>query len=158
MLALYAWGFVHPGHAGGDHTFDPGYTSARAGAELAAFVEQALGDEAAGDVRRQASYAYPPTALLSAADHAELLVVGARGVGGLRGLRLGSVSRFMLHHARRPLAVIPPIERPILGRIVVGFDGSESAAARPRLGRRRGSGARRAGSTSSGPGRSPTRW
>jgi hypothetical protein len=35
VLALYAWGFIPPGHAGGDHTFDAGYTSARATAELA---------------------------------------------------------------------------------------------------------------------------
>jgi nucleotide-binding universal stress UspA family protein len=127
VLALYAWGFVQPGHAGADHTFDPGYTTARARAELAAFVDQALGPEAAGEVRQRASYAYAPTALLSAGDYGELLVVGARGVGGLRGLRLGSVSRYLLHHARRPLAVIPPIERPCVGRIVAGFDGSESA-------------------------------
>jgi nucleotide-binding universal stress UspA family protein len=127
VLALYAWGFIRPGHAGGDHTFDPDYTTARATAELAAFVDKALGIEAAGDVRQRASYAYPPTALLAAADVAELLVVGARGVGGLRGLHLGSVSRFLLHHSRQPLAVIPPIERPTLGRIVVGYDGSESS-------------------------------
>jgi nucleotide-binding universal stress UspA family protein len=127
VLALYAWGFARPGHAGGEHTFDPGYTSARAGAELAAFVEQALGAEAAGEVDQRAAYAYPPTALLSAADIGELLVVGARGVGGLRGLRLGSVSLFMLHHTRKPLAVVPAIERPTGGRILVGFDGSASA-------------------------------
>ncbi|HEY7071140.1 MAG TPA: universal stress protein [Acidimicrobiales bacterium] len=127
VLALYAWGFARPGHAGGEHTFDPGYTTARASAELAAFVEQALGTDAAAGIDQRASYAYPPTALLSAADIGDLLVVGTRGVGGLRGLRLGSVSRFMLHHTRKPLAVVPPIERPTTGRIVAGFDGSESA-------------------------------
>ena len=127
VLALYAWGFVQPGHAGGDHTFDPGYSTARARAELAAFVEQAVGPEAAPDIRQRAAYAYAPSALLSAGDYGELLVVGARGVGGLRGLRLGSVSRHLLHHTRGPLAVIPPIERPTVGRIVAGFDGSESA-------------------------------
>jgi|SRR5262245_9879871 len=127
VQALYAWGFVQPGHAGGDHTFDASYTTARARAELAAFVEEALGPEAARDVRQRASYAYAPTALLAAGDYGELLVVGARGVGGLRGLRVGSVSRHLLHHTRRPLAVIPAIERPGAGRIVAGFDGSESA-------------------------------
>src|SRR5262245_2375307 len=75
VLALYAWGFTRPGHAGGDHTFDPGYTTAQAGAELAAFVEQALGTDAAAGIHQRASYAYPPTALLSAADIAELVVV-----------------------------------------------------------------------------------
>ena len=82
VLALYAWGFIPPGHAGGDHTFDAGYTTARATAELAAFVDQALGSEAARDVEQRASYAYAPTALLAAADYAELLVVGAAGPAG----------------------------------------------------------------------------
>ena len=127
VLALYAWGFIPPGHAGGDHTFDAGYTTARATAELAAFVDQALGSEAARDVEQRASYAYAPTALLAAADYAELLVVGACGTSGLRGLRLGSVSRHLLHHTQRPMAVIPPIERCTVSRIVAGFDGSESS-------------------------------
>ena len=127
VLALYAWGFIPLGHAGGDHTFDAGYTTARARDELAAFVTQALGSEAARDVQQRASYAYAPTALLTAADYGELLVVGACGTSGLRSLRLGSVSRHLLHHAQRPVAVIPPIERCTMGRIVAGFDGSESA-------------------------------
>jgi nucleotide-binding universal stress UspA family protein len=127
VLALYAWGFIPPGHAGGDHTFDAGYTTARATAELAAFVDQALGSEAARYVEQRASYAYAPTALLAAADYAELLVVGACGTSGLRGLRLGSVSRHLLHHTRRPMAVIPPIERCTVSRIVAAFDGSESS-------------------------------
>jgi nucleotide-binding universal stress UspA family protein len=127
VLALYAWGFIPPGHAGGDHTFDAGYTTAGATAELAVFVDQALGSEAARDVRQRASYAYAPTALLAAADYGKLLVVGACGIGGLRGLRLGSVSRHLLHHTQRPLAVVPPIERCTVSRIVAGFDGSESS-------------------------------
>jgi nucleotide-binding universal stress UspA family protein len=78
--------------------------------------------------------AAPVPALLDAADHADLLVVGSRGYGGFRGLLLGSVSQHCLTHARGPVAVVRPPEgtpwRPLSatpGRIVVGVDGSAGA-------------------------------
>lgn len=45
-------------------------------------------------------------ALMQSAAHAELLVVGARGVGRLRGVLLGSVSRQCAHHAPCPTVVV----------------------------------------------------
>lgn len=64
-------------------------------------------------------------------DHeADLVVVGTRGAGGFAGLRLGSVSRHVLHHTALPVAVVPPSSATTSdGPIIVGVDGSPTSAA-----------------------------
>jgi nucleotide-binding universal stress UspA family protein len=47
------------------------------------------------------------SALLDAANNADLLVVGSRGHGGFAGLLLGSVSQQCVTHGPRPVVVVP---------------------------------------------------
>lgn len=49
----------------------------------------------------------PARILMHATDSAELVVVGSRGIGGFRGLLLGSVSQAVLENATGPVMIVP---------------------------------------------------
>jgi nucleotide-binding universal stress UspA family protein len=74
-------------------------------------VEMALADAVVGpDPRVEAAVVEgsAAAAVLEAADKADLVVVGSRGLGGFRGLLLGSVSQQVAQHAPCPVVVVPP--------------------------------------------------
>lgn len=48
----------------------------------------------------------PRAALLTAALNTQMIVVGCRGRGGIKGMPVGSVAQALLHHSPCPVAVI----------------------------------------------------
>lgn len=67
-------------------------------------------------------------ALLAQCAEAELLVLGSRGLGSVRGMFGGSVSFRVAMHATCPVVVVRPMQTttpgPSAARVVVGVDGS----------------------------------
>lgn len=128
LVAVLAWGYLdqHGPVPGAD--FDPEYDESHAAAALDAIVERVLGPDRAATVTRQPVNDRAPQALVEAAGEDALLVVGARGLGVVRGALVGSVSQYCLHHARCPVAIVRDIEAATPPpRIVVGVDGSDHA-------------------------------
>jgi nucleotide-binding universal stress UspA family protein len=62
-------------------------------------------------VLRQVIFGTPRSGLLTAAAEAQMLVVGARGLGGLEGMSLGSVAGALVHHSPCPVVVVHPAAR-----------------------------------------------
>jgi nucleotide-binding universal stress UspA family protein len=60
------------------------------------------------EVRGVTERMVPASGLVRESTDAGLLVVGSRGLGGFRGLLLGSVSRYCLEHARCPVLIVRP--------------------------------------------------
>jgi nucleotide-binding universal stress UspA family protein len=148
LTAVLVWDLFNQRHPTGERTFDPDYDDAAADRALLAAIEAALDSEAARTVQRKVVCDLPAAGLLTAADGANLLVLGARGLGGFGGLMLGSVSQQCLHHAASAVAIVRtagadtgPDTAPDTAaqpgaadsraaggeRLVVGVDGSPSA-------------------------------
>jgi nucleotide-binding universal stress UspA family protein len=64
-----------------------------------------LGDARPASVTVRAVSGIPAQELINASHGADLLVVGSRG-GGFAGLRMGSVSSQVVHHAACPVVVV----------------------------------------------------
>jgi nucleotide-binding universal stress UspA family protein len=123
VTAVMAWSYLEQHHADGSEDFDPAYGEDDAREALRASVERA---SPAGHVEQRTICDLPVDALVSASATADLLVVGARGLGGFKGLLLGSVSEQVLQHSACPVAVVRAgAETPTNGPVVVGIDSSE---------------------------------
>jgi nucleotide-binding universal stress UspA family protein len=107
VVAVTAW---HPPTAGyetkwvaaqlDEATFREGAT---------AMLEGTLAEVDTSGVEIRAFVAHGPAAevLVEQARDADLLVVGSRGLGGFRGLLLGSVGQHCSQHATCPVLIVP---------------------------------------------------
>jgi nucleotide-binding universal stress UspA family protein len=59
------------------------------------------------DIMRIVRQGQAADVLVAESRDADLLVVGSRGLGGFRGLLLGSVSQQCAHHAGCPVVIVP---------------------------------------------------
>ncbi|SCF29771.1 Nucleotide-binding universal stress protein, UspA family [Micromonospora viridifaciens] len=104
LRVLRAWG------PAGDRWAPPGFDPEAATATERAAVEQELAQwrETFPDVPIEVRVTPGNAAalLVEASREAQLVVVGSRGRGGLRGMLLGSVSQQLIHHAHCPVAVV----------------------------------------------------
>jgi nucleotide-binding universal stress UspA family protein len=125
VLAVMAWSHLDQHHPDREQAFDPDHGEAAAGASLRMAV---AGVASPRPVAERVVCDHPGRALLEAGEGADLIVVGARGVGGFTGLLLGSVSERVVEHARTPVAVVREgAERPASCPVVVGIDGSPAS-------------------------------
>jgi len=102
---LYAYGMIGEPALPSDEVAH----EARLAAErLVAEVQEELGaTEPDLDVTATIEQDDPASALLRAAEDADLIVVGTRGFGSFRGLVLGSVGQKLVAHAEVPVTVVP---------------------------------------------------
>ena len=108
LRAVFAWSYLDQPTAG----FDASYGEDAARARLDAALEAVAGEVGDVEIERVVVCDLPARAVLDHARDADLLVVGSRGVGGFKGLLLGSVSQQVVQHARCPVVVVPGDERP----------------------------------------------
>lgn len=75
----------------------------------------------------------PVTALVQESQHADLVILGSRGLGGFTGLLVGSTAVSVVAHARCPIVVVrgrmPQDPPPVAGPVIVGADGSSDSDA-----------------------------
>lgn len=94
-------------------------------------VEDTTKDRGPADIKRQAFFSGPVPTLVDMSKDADMVVVGARGLGTVRRLLLGSVSTGLIHHAHCPVAVIPDEtaapSRAAHAPVLLGIDGTPAS-------------------------------
>lgn len=74
---------------------------------LATLTEGVMGRAPGVHVDARLVEGHPAAVLVEASESARLLVVGTRGLGGFKGMLMGSVSTACAHHTRCPLVIVP---------------------------------------------------
>ncbi len=69
-------------------------------------VAETIGERAEVEIELVAARGAPAEVLVAAAEDAQLLVVGSRGLGGFKELVLGSISHQCAQHASCPVVIV----------------------------------------------------
>jgi nucleotide-binding universal stress UspA family protein len=111
LEVVHAWTFTVMGTPWGP-TIDPGLAQFEADAHRLVADQLASVDttDLTSPVRARIVQGAAGQVLVEFAERAQLIVVGARGIGGLHELLLGSVSQHVSHHASCPTIVVRPSE------------------------------------------------
>lgn len=91
-----------------------------------------VGDARSPDVQTLVRHDNVASGLVKLSRDAEMIVVGSRGLGGVGGAILGSISRSLLHHAHCPVAVVRGDQALAVSAdspVLVGIDGSPASEA-----------------------------
>lgn len=113
LRAVHAWHYASIGapaiEASGQPLFGVEFADLQHGVEASfeATLGEAIPDPGGVDVERRVVEGAAAAALVEESRGADLLVVGSRGLGGFRGLLLGSVGQQVTHHAACPVVVVP---------------------------------------------------
>jgi nucleotide-binding universal stress UspA family protein len=105
---VHAWFVPYGGGEPFAAAFDSTPLEDAARRTLDAAVDSAATSGLSVPVTRTLAFGSPAAAVLLAAEDADLVVVGSRGLGGFKGLVLGSTSHHLAHHAPCPVVVVPP--------------------------------------------------
>ncbi len=109
VKAVYAWGYpVMLGPEGAAAYLDPIESSNQADKYLATVISEVFPSGAPVTIEQVAEMGTGVSVLISESQHADLVVVGARGHGGFLGLLLGSTAGQVVHHAHCPVVVLRP--------------------------------------------------
>lgn len=103
LEVMYAWKYLDQDHM---ESFDPEYGAEEAEAWLERFVSEVLPDRPQGTTIVVVND-HAARAITDAGRGAWTVVIGSRGLGGFKGLLLGSVSQQVVQHADSPVLVIP---------------------------------------------------
>lgn len=102
-------------------------------ADWLARAEKSVADAGLVDATVEVRHGPTLPTLLHEVTAADLLVVGSTGHGPFVETVGGSVSQHLARHARCPVVVVRPTDRPDARRIVVGVDGSPESLAATRF-------------------------
>lgn len=105
LVAVRAWEYPHL-IAPTSSVPDSEEMSKAIAGQLNSTIEEVLGPDAADTVEAVVVDDPPVRAILDTAGPTDLIVVGSRGLGGFRGMFLGSVSQQVAHYAPCPVVIV----------------------------------------------------